>query len=356
MALRALVLFLISLFANSGSASEFSANSLALFVTVENGVPHKVTKELFDTVVGAVLARDRFQIVPFDEIIKIVGNSSQNVPVVERRELLDSLANKGSKLLPTIQGPLETLAVNNAWIVDCAPQNDSSVKSCGLYVYNRDKAKLTASVEKRYVVPLADASRWAKPLVDNLISGLRDAEEQKNQALLERVLAGKDDVDDITAIEVRGGVGFTSQRLLSTDSTPSAVLSVLHESKQMRVELGGAYMQSNKRSNGITRSLRGFNLGAGVNLYSPALERLVWELGLTGGYGARNFKEHLSEQKVSMLYISLQPGLGVRITDTLRLTATVPYFFHSVLEKSGQNDLTDAVYDFGIYFMLGYRM
>ncbi len=316
---------------------------VAVVVSLEPDSVNVPTVELYRAVVDAVGQSSAFHAGGSREVKDRIRapaklKSLGSIPAFERAAFLaakpDAKKSKRKKkrggVIPPLQVMLDTLALDGAIIVDCAPKGEAAVNACGLYYYDRALGRVLAASSKGFKVEISDASLWAPGLVSGLSQGLdahaNGAERERlNQVLAEK---GDDEAAMNMGVELRLSGKNLGEPRGQVTSIPGAALLVGPQGNGYAsgLELGMAQAGAGSRLGEVSVTQRAAGLFFATQ--SRALDALLWDLDLGVGYavtqatiaGDRNGK--LTARGVKL---RVSPGVLWEVNHALQFGASVSY-------------------------------
>jgi hypothetical protein len=213
------------------------------------------------------------------------------IPAFDRKDFLKANGNKPSKkskrrVIRPVQKMLDTLALDGAVIVDCAPAGTAAVKNCGLYYYDRSLGRVLAATSKEFRVGVADASRWAPSLLSNLSQGLTAYESQLERDRLKQVIAESNVAEDSSKFtaELKLQGQSLAEPSRQVTALPGAALRLGRQDKGYSTGLELGYAKATAEGEDAKASLTEKLAGLFFSVESRALESMIWDLGLGVNY------------------------------------------------------------------------
>lgn len=322
-------------------------------VMASDGNLHQGSINFYRSAYKAVSASGEWTVLPMETVRKALATGSSlhlgGIPVINRATFRAGLPKRvrrqdGPSTLPgttnrELQRLLDTLGSQGAIVSDCARQGPNALKACALYYYERARGHVMASTVKKFSAGATDASVWAEPMVKNLNEGLAASQREKDRAIIDELVARKEDDDDedtrgVIAIFARGD----RLRLNGWSQTVAGgglQLGFRRDSIGVLAELGKLTWSG---SGDVTKAER-TNYGLNMQFRARALESLLWFLTVGGGAEESKFQGTAGEDRmlVKGLYVSLGPAVGLEVNDYLSMDLGLSWrwFFAKSTDKAG---------------------
>lgn len=202
------------------------------------------------------------------------------IPAFDRKQF------RKKKVIRPVQKMLDTLALDGAVIVHCAPAGTAAVKNCGLYYYDRSLGRILAATKKDFRVGVADASRWAPSLVANLSQGLTAYESSLERNRLKQVIAESNDGEESAkfAAELKLQGQNLSEPSHQVTALPGAGLRLGRSDKGYSSGLELGYSKASAEGEAAKVDLTEKLAGIFFAVESKALESMLWDLSLGVNY------------------------------------------------------------------------
>lgn len=284
-----------------------------------------------------------------------------SIPFFDRNDLKASLMNgrKGSGLIAPIQVMLDTLALEGAILVDCEPIGDETVKSCGLYFYDRASRKIVAAAEKEFVAGVTDASNWAGTLTSSLAEGMNHIRDKREILAVNSILEHtRDDKEEpmswLLELQLHGGKVSDFSHINGTVPSGEMILGLTGENFGFGV---GAFFTQNKETADLNEPL--FKEVSGQFLFhskANAGESLTWDFHLGAGYAKRSLTLSGGDVlETEDLKLSVGPGLLWNMNENAAFGLVGKY--DRYMEIENKNKLSNP--NLGMFeedFRLGFRL
>ena len=315
----------------------------------------------YRAVFTAVSQSATWDVIPIEKIRKSSQTSESKlggIPTVDREEFRKALpkkilksptgAIKAGASVQDLQRLLDNLAAPAAIVVDCLASSTITIKACGLYYYDRVSARVVASSVKSFVAGVNDAAVWASPMLLTLDQGLAASRREKNQAIIEELVARNEGDEEAVKQGLIGISGRGSKAALKSGWSQSLVgfgLQLGFMAKEKGVLLEGS--QLNWKGAGMVTAANKTSYGINMFFRAKALESLIWigELGagreintLTGNGGG-------DSMTVTGMYVTVRPAVGVELAEyfTLDLGFQFNWFFEASTAR-GANSFAGESY------------
>lgn len=276
------------------------------------------------------------------------------IPIIDRATFRKALPRRlkksgKAKIIPgtinhELQRLLDNLGAPAAIVVDCTRMGRDLLKSCALYYYDRVAARVIASAVKDFSSGANDATVWAAPMVKNLDDGIAAAQREKDQAMIEELVARKEDdeSDDPHGVISIFGKG-DKIRLDGWNQTIAGgglQLGFLRDSVGVLAEIGRLSWEGE----GSIKSAQRTNYGLNMQFRAKALDSLLWFFEIGGGKEESRFKGPGGDDEftVSGVYAGLRPAIGLEISENFAMDLGLSWrwFFEQSTSKTGT--LSDA--------------
>jgi hypothetical protein len=289
------------------------------------------TVELFRAVSDAAMSAGAWRIYDGADVKANLGappplKALGTLPAFDRRTFVSPEATRGTAaesqdgLVRPVQVMLDTLALDGALIVDCRPEpaggldSTAVVTGCGLYFYDRARARTLAAATKSFRTGVADASLWAPELLASLVHGLQTVATNAERERVRTVLAEHEREHEPSALAFEARLDATNlaDPLRQVGSLPTAGFVAGTRAGGFFGGLGIATGRSIARSPTGATTVATRSADLYLSAESPALEALIWDLGLGIGYDANVATTTLAgggriERRAAVLTIA--PGL-----------------------------------------------
>ncbi len=367
--MRSFVALLLPMFVTT-SAYCADSQRVAVVASVDPGQISVPTVELYHAVNSAVRESKSWRPSSARDVkLKIKAPQAltnlASIPAVARGSFVKAKnVKKGSKgeakarVIAPVQAMLDTMALDGAIIVDCAPnpQLAGNVDACGLYYYDRAAGRIIAATQKSFRVAINDATSWATSLVGNLDQGMVAHASRSERDKLDRVLAESPNSDAPSQLGIELDlVGYSvSEPLSKIQSLPGAALIVGPQAKGYAAGLELGIAEATMDDALGTVSFRERSLGLQFAVQSRALEMLLWDFGL--GLHVADIKaqaENRGKLDQRAVKLRVEPGVLWEMNKSLQFGASVSY--DRVVPVSGSSQgaydgksLARNVFGFGI--------
>lgn len=267
------------------------------------------------------------------------------IPAFDRKSFVKVGVGKAVKLsakksrkrvIPQVQAMLDTLALDGAVIVDCAPAGTKVVKRCGLYYYDRSLGRVLAATSKSFKVGVADASRWAPGLLAGLSQGLSAYASNLERDKLKQVIAESNEETDSgqVAVEVKLVGETLAEPHRQVKALPGAALWLGNVGKGYTSGLELSYAKASATGDEEEVTLVERSVGLNFAVQSHALETMIWELGLGVHYAVLNAEsqglERTDDQtdgklEAKMIKLRFAPGVLWQLSKNLQFGTGLAY-------------------------------
>lgn len=283
------------------------------------------------------------------------GNRIGGIPIIDRATFRKGLPKKSKKLgkakvkpgTPNqeLQRLLDNLGSPAAIVVDCTRLGRDLLKTCALYYYDRVSARVIASAVKEFTAGANDGTVWAAPMVKNLDDGIAAAQREKDQAMIEELVARKeeDETDDMKGVFSLFGRGDRMRLNTGWGQTVAGggiQLGFLRSGIGVVAEVSRLSWQGD----GVVTSAQRTNFGLAMQFRAKALDSLLWFFEIGGGKEDAKFKGPTSDDQVvvSGSYVNVGPALGLEINEMISMDLGLAWrwFFEQTSSKTGS--LSDA--------------
>lgn len=281
--LATLVTALAALPAFAGPADPLK---VAVVVSLDPEAINVPTLELFRAVNDSAQMMPGFSPGVASDVRQKLLSGSPNLASLGTIPAFDRKQFKKKKVIRPVQKMLDTLALDGAVIVHCAPAGTAQVRGCGLYYYDRSLGRVLAATSKNFRVGVADASRWAPNLLSNLSQGLTAYETSLERDRLKQVLADSN-VDEDTAkfaAELRLQGQSVAEPSRQVTALPGAALRIGRSDKGYSSGLELGYGKASAEGEAAQVSLTEKLAGLFFSVESRALDSMLWDLGLGVNY------------------------------------------------------------------------
>lgn len=296
-----------------------------------------------------------WDVIPIDKIRKSAPASESKlggIPVVDREEFRKALpkripksrtaAIKAGTPIQDLQRLLDNLAAPAAIIVDCLASSTTTIKACGLYYYDRVSARVVASSVKSFAASVNDAAVWASPMLLTLEEGLAASRREKNQAIIEELVARNEEDEDSAKQGLIGVSGRSSKAALKSGWRQSLVgfgLQLGFMAKEKGVLLEGSQLKW--KGTGLVTTANKTTYGINMFFRAKALEALVWigELGAGREIDSLHGPYNGDSMTVTGMYVTVRPSVGIELAEyfTLDLGLHFDWFFEASTVRAGTN-------------------
>jgi hypothetical protein len=309
-------------------ASSPSWQPLALG-TLRSGLPSDLEKKQLSGI--PTISRKDFR-------AKLPKRLIQKSPNAENRAATQIIPGSEVADLQRIADNLRTRAVI---VADCATKKSSMLKGCGLYYYDRVAARVTASSIKTFSSGASDATLWASPMVSTLEEGIARAQREKDQDVIEELIARGEQGEEterygVIAIFGRGDRAGLTNGWSQSLSGGGLELGFLKEN------VGALAHYSILRWSGDKDSIKlvqRTSYGLGMIFRAEAIDKLLWFFEISGGKETTKYSGQSSEDTLQTdgLALSLSPGIGLTLGDFLTLNMGVgwKWFFENQTSRRG---------------------
>ncbi len=254
---------------------------------------------------------------------------------------------KDKPALRRLQTVLETLAIDNAFLLSCDPhtrkKRKSPVSACRIELFSRSKKGRVAQVQKKFQVPVHDASSWGPIMMARLLNGLSQKERRAQKKQIESALSSSSKEDGSLSVLLRAGAGLVgSNTRTGFSSTPALSLGVSFGEKSRHTGAWARFEGINSE-NGTTgkNSLRGYAVGLQATAASEALSFLLWELGFQAAYHVRELRKGEASGDYQALSLGISPGVFYEVNNTA-IGLSVGLHFVSPLEAKFRSEESAA--------------
>jgi hypothetical protein len=326
------------------------------------GFPPQAAIDFYKEVYKSLARSSRWEVMPIGSVRKALGKSSDDrlggIPTIDRQEFRSKLprkhkrailtSGKTSKLIPgkpvpQLQRFLDNTRSSAVLVVDCARLNQQVIKACALYYYDRVSSRVIASAVKEFLSGANDVTNWADPMLKTLDEGLEAAQREKDQEVIEELVARNEDdeegkVKGVFALYGKGDRAQLNDGFKQTISGFGLQLGFLDHNVGAVVDAGIlSWRGSGERWKKAQRTHYGINM----LFRARALESLLWYLEIGGGKEKTIYSGIDANTKISEdgLYTSLAPGMGLELAEfvTLNVALSWRWFFDSSTERNGVN-------------------
>lgn len=346
---------------NSNDPKRANRRAIAI-VLASDGTLQQATVDFYRAVYKTIASGSNWDAIPISTLRQTmsVGRDSNRlggIPTVDRstfrKNLPKKVTKKGkSRTVPgtpnaEIQRLLDNLGSPASIVVDCTRMGRDLLKSCSLYYYDRVATHVTASAVKEFTAGANDATVWAAPMVRNLDDGIAAAQREKDQAMIDELVARKEEDE---SEDIRGTIslfGRGDRMRLNTGWGQTVAggglqLGFLRNGIGVNAEIGRLSWQGQGDSS--VKSAQRTNYGLNMEFRAKALESLLWLFEIGGGKDDSKFKGQSPDDSLSIsgVYVSVGPGVGLEVNDnvTMNLAVSWRWFFEQSSSKSGT--LSDA--------------
>lgn len=235
MRFKSLCIVLLFISCNTLFALNTEPENVFVFVSVDSIRPNSSTINLYQDTQSSLRMgySDRFRVLPVNEGLSYIKSTSidtlNSVLYIDRSEFLSSKDDK--KSIETFQYIMETRAIDNIFVIDCVPESNGYVSSCGIYVYNRLKKGFLIAVEKKFTAPILDTSSWGQILVDRLITNIENYKKDKTQEKLDRLLIESQEETAPLYAQLSGGIKYFRKYIQNLYGGSFSIISYLKESR-----------------------------------------------------------------------------------------------------------------------------
>lgn len=340
--------------ANSVSAAKRSLG--VVFAT--DGQPMQASIDFYRAVYQAVSASSSWDALPLPVIRKGLSATADHdktqlggVPSIDRSGFRKHLPRRSSKKanakttpgtpVPELQRFLDNTRSTAVIVVDCAKKDSVILRACGLYYYDRVSSKVIASAVKTFVSGASDVKLWATPMVQNLEDGLSAAQREKDQSVIEELIARNEEEDErdtkgLFALFGKGDRTAVSSGWRQTISGGGIQLGFLKDNVGAYAEW--AQLSWSGTGSDITKAVR-TNYGLSMLFRANALDALLWFFEMGGGKEKSAFTGVGDEDtlEVDGAYIHLSPGIGLELSEYVSMNAGIGWrwFFESSSSQTG---------------------
>lgn len=323
-------------FANDGTVQQASIDYYrAVYKTISSG----------STWDALPMATVRQTLLKKSDVSRIGG-----IPIIDRATFRKGLPRRTKKsgkmkIIPgtvnhELQRLLDNLGAPAAIVVDCTRLGSELLKSCALYYYDRVSARVVASAVKTFTSGANDATVWAAPMVKNLDDGIAAAQREKDQEMIEELVARKEDDegDDAHGIislfgkgdKMRLGAGFNQ-----TVAGGGLQLGFIRDGIGVLAEIARLSWQGD----GNVKSAQRTNYGLNMQFRAKALDSLLWIFEIGGGKEESRFRGPTSDDQftVTGVYAALRPAVGLEVSENFAMDLGLSWrwFFEQSTSKSG---------------------
>jgi len=325
------------------------ANTIALILSMDPNTLNTASVDFFQTTRNSILATKTWRLSEDNDVLSHLPSNAllKNIPVLPRHTLLNSYpinqSKDARKMIPNIQKTLDTLAISGAVLVDCTPDGKSSVSACRLFYYDRTTAKITASSQKDFVVPIDDATRWSPILIDRLQQGISEESHRREQNRISKFMQ-KPARTETSNGQLQVGIGIyaeyhkLSHSSLSTLSGIELTPAWYDDGHSIGLELSYGTEQGDHQ--GTSEKATKKSLGLSFTTSSKALDILVWELGISGGFSTRSLTQDSDEVLVQKQpFIAIRPGLLFSVKESILIGVDFrsQHYFGGNKQRFGSN-------------------
>jgi hypothetical protein len=287
-----------------------------------------------------------------------VSEALGGIPTVDRKLFRASLPKNSSdgsmagKSVDELQRFLDSTRTSALIIADCARQSRNLLKACALYYYDRVQGKVLASVVKRFNSGTSDASMWAEPLLKTLERGIAAAQRQKDQAVIEELIArNQEDLEDSDRVGLFALYGSGDNATINLGLSGNSVnlpiagggleLGFLRDNVGAYLEVGRSSWSGSKSD---LSSLVRLNYGLGMIFRANALESLLWYLELSAGKEQTTVNSKLENTQFNSegLYTRVAPGIGLEISEAFSLSLSLGWRWYFENSRNGSGLLNEA--------------
>ncbi|MCX6124815.1 MAG: hypothetical protein NTV34_08705 [Proteobacteria bacterium] len=342
-----------------------SGRSIGL-VFASDGQPTQASIDFYRSVYKALAHSTTWEALPLEQTRMTLSLSPDSphlggIPTIDRESFRKSLPRRSrhGKITPgspvrDLQRFLDNTRTAAIIIADCARKDKFLLKACALYYYDRVLSRVSASTVKNFISGANDATAWSNPMLKNLEEGIAAAQREKDQTVIEELVARKEDdegaSDKFGLIGLYGkgdrtGVSLGAGRSWKqTISGAGVQLGFLSSNVGAYAELGQLTWSGS--SEDVTRAIR-THYGLGMLFRANALDALLWFFEIGGGKEKSTIDGDGSGGSLAVdgSYIHVSPGIGVELSDffTLNMGVGWRWFFES--SHNGTGSLKDATLD-----------
>lgn len=308
-------------------AAKAQGSSLQKIAVVVGLVPDNIsppTVELYRRVAARLGERGTWTLandadvhanLPMDHRLRELGS----IAAVDRRHIIKAIGPKGTRptsMIRPLQSMIDTLALDGAVLVDCRERDGGKLSRCGIYYYDRAAGRIVAASAKEFRVPIADATRWAPVLVDQLIAGIEGHRTAKAHAAMEAMVRSNDGDEPQSRFMMELGLGGVGLRhtTAATGSLPLVSFAVGTLGETFSAAIYGELGAASGKSGSVTEEIEERGVGLTFGARSRALETIYWDLGMSAGMVQRKATregptEQLGFQDARAFRLRLSPGL-----------------------------------------------
>lgn len=337
-------------------ASAAQRRALAV-VFATDGNPLQASIDYFREVYSALSQSPTWDAVPINEVRQALsatrsGSLLGGIPTIDReafRKRLPKRLRKRNEVtvvpgtaVPELQRMLDNLRAPAAVVVDCPGKGGGRLlKACALYYYDRISEKVVASVVKKFSAGANDATGWAVPMLKGLENGIATAQQGRDQAIIEELVARGED-DDEKEIKALIGLFGKGDRIRLNNGWNQAVsggglqLGALNDNIGAFAEIG--YLSWKGNSHDVTEAVR-INYGLSMLFRAHAVDSLLWLIEMGGGKEKTRFSGSGNDDVLAVegVYASISPGVGLELSEFLSLNLSVGWrwYFEGSSSQSG---------------------
>jgi len=330
-------------------------------IMASDGQPTQASIDFYRAVYTSLSNHANWDALPMPLIRRSLAQSggkdlnTGGIPAIDRKAFRSNLPRRSRKApggfvpgspVPELQRFADNTRTSAVIVVDCARQDKTYLKGCGLYYYDRVAAKVIASSVKTFVAGARDVALWATPMLTNLEEGIAAAQREKNQAVIEDLIAREEDDDESDAKALIGLYVRGSRLQLSNDWSQAVSGGGLQLG--FLTEGAGAYLDGGIVSwsgdHAVVDSVKQTHYGISMMFRAKALESLLWFLEAGGGLQTTEAKGKLSDDTLTAraIFVQAAPGIGIEISDLFALSINAGWTWSFDSSTSGNGSFKDV--------------
>jgi len=242
------------------------------------------------------------------------------------------------QMIRAVQAQLEKKALEEAIILDCKPEKQST-SACGLYLYERGKARITASTTRRFSVSIKNPAAWASPMVRHFVQGLNTLDERKIGKAIRRLSSLKQSEDSPAPETLLGVSGSINFRAPGSNGIPTGGVSLQtgNKARKWSLEVGG-YQTLDASKAGRLRE-DGAYLGTGITGSSDQIHGLIWDLGLSLGLWQNQRRTRQNSARMRSVTLKAFPALRVPLTSAQQISFRFETVWRATVQYKGEEHL-----------------
>ena len=322
-------------------------------VFASDGTAQQASIDFYRAVFKTVATGSNWDAIPIASLRQTLSPTDANrlggIPTIDRAKFRKGLPRRSSKggktkVMPgtpnqELQRLLDNLGAPAAIAVDCTRLGRDLLKSCALYYYDRVAARVIASAVKEFTAGANDGTVWAAPMIKNLDDGIAAAQREKDQAMIEELVARKEDdeSDDAKGMISLFGRG-DKMRITGWNQTVAGggiQLGFLRNGIGVALEAARLSWQGD----GAVKSAQRTNYGLNMQFRAKALQSLLWIFEIGGGKEESRFKGPTDNDTltISGVYAELGPSVGLEINEMISMDLGIGWrwFFEQNSSKAG---------------------